>query len=84
MAANGVEFCEECRDQVRVLKNEENSPSRIIERAQKNPNPLDGKKIKRGGVTTKRIQNNYLNSLNELSLVVAIPSVIVRSAISSP
>ena len=45
VAANGVEFCEDCRDQVRVLKNEENSPSRIIERSAKNPNPLDGKKI---------------------------------------
>ena len=59
-------------------------PLQLLKEAQKNPNPLDGKKIKRGGVTTKRIQNDYLNSLNELSLVMAIPSVIVRSAISSP
>ena len=51
---------------------------------QRNQDQLNARKTKRGGVTTKRIQNDYLNSLNELSLVMAIPSVIVRSAISNP
>ena len=46
VAANGVEFCEDCRDQVRVLKNEENSPSRIIERSAKKPKPSGRKKNK--------------------------------------
>ena len=46
VAANGEEFCEDCRDQVRVLKNEENSPSRIIERSSKKPKP-SGRKGKK-------------------------------------
>ena len=46
VAANGEEFCEDCRDQVGVLKNEENSPSRIIERSSKKPKP-SGRKGKK-------------------------------------
>ena len=46
VAANGEEFCEDWRDQVRVLKNEENSPSRIIERSSKKPKP-SGRKGKK-------------------------------------
>ena len=39
VAANGVEFCEDCRDQLRVLKSDEHSPSRIIERSSKKTRP---------------------------------------------
>jgi hypothetical protein len=35
VAANGIEFCEDCRDQVRVLKGNEHNPSRIIGRSSK-------------------------------------------------
>ena len=39
VAANGIEFCEDCRDQVRVLKSDEHSASRIIERSSKKTRP---------------------------------------------
>ena len=39
VAANGVEFCEDCRDQLRVLKSDEHSSSRIIERSSKKTRP---------------------------------------------
>ena len=39
VAANGIEFCEDCRDQLRVLKSDEHSPSRIIERSSKKTRP---------------------------------------------
>jgi hypothetical protein len=64
VAANGTEFCEGCRDQasaalvtdlkqrgnqVGVLKNEEQKPSRIIERSSKKPSPVRKKRKERWG-----------------------------------
>ena len=64
VAANGTEFCEGCRDQasaalvtdlkqrgnqVGVLKNEEQKPSRMIERSSKKPSPVRKSKKERWG-----------------------------------
>ncbi|MBD28280.1 MAG: hypothetical protein CMO38_03420 [Verrucomicrobiaceae bacterium] len=64
VAANGTEFCEGCRDQASaalvtdlkqrgnqagVLKNEEQKPSRMIERSSKKPNPVRKSKKERWG-----------------------------------
>ena len=64
VAANGTEFCEGCRDQASaalvtdlkqrgnqagVLKNEEQKPSRMIERSSKKPSPVRKSKKERWG-----------------------------------